>query len=232
MTELPRTRSLALIVCLIGASSMCGITLAHMAHAGDQTDPDHLTKAGSTDQITNSGPLTFDVSTNLGSFSVSCNTVLASFTIPHTGFPETSVSLGPLIPQANGQPIDISGCTDSIGGTDTVTTAGSWTATFQDKRNDETTQEPNATGDKLIVNTPINAASLQSSIFTGCSLVLDPVAASKLSVAYNDNGLAAIPQGENPGAVSASGAGCPIMSVSETLDTSTLVGSVKFHDIS
>jgi hypothetical protein len=207
--------------------------LAQAAHAGgNASDTDHITPAGATATITNSGNLTFVVTTNLGTFTASCTSVVATVKTPTAGFTDTihKISFGALIPQADTQPIDITGCTDSAGGTDTVTSSGAWRATFFDKINDETTVEPNLTGDKFSVLVPVNGATLSSSLFPACVLTLDPTTSSAITVTYNDKGTGTIPQGEVPGSVGASGAGCPITSVSETLNTSKLISSVKFAD--
>jgi hypothetical protein len=204
------------------------VYFAHAAHAGPAADTDDsISNKGTTVSTALSGNLVINVMTNVfGNFTATCTTVAASFKVPATGLKTN------LIPQSDGQPIDISGCTDSLGGTDTIATSGTWKLTFKDVVPEtETAKEPN-TGDKVQIGVPLSGASLSSSIDPACVLTLDTAVVSKLKINYNDKGTGTIPAGENPGTVTA-GSGCPTgMTVTETLNAATLLLSTPVHDVS
>ena len=227
LTLFTQGRKFAAIACLAGASAVGGVAFAHAAHAGGgATDTDDsLSNKGAVVTTSNTSPLVINVVTNVfGSFTTTCTGVSATFTVPATGLKGTLTNVG-------GQPIQFTGCTDSLGGNDTVASTGKWTLTLKDALNDETQKEPN-TGDKLVLKAPINGASLSSSIDPSCVLTLNPVAISKLTMGYNDKGKATITAGSSPGNVSA-GSGCPSgMTVSETLNADTLTASIPIHDVS
>jgi hypothetical protein len=226
---LSRTKKLAAICTLTGAAALgFGIQSAHAstAHLATSTDTDDtLAPAGQTVTANISGPFTFNVSTNVfGNFTASCTGVTATFKVPSTGFTTK------LIPQPDGQPIDITGCTDSLGGTDTVTSSGTWKIKFVDAANDETSTEPNT--DHIKIAVPLDGASFTSSLDPSCVLTLDATSTSYIKTKYNDKGVATIIGGQNPGAVTP-GSGCPPgMTVSETLNKATLDLNVPVHDVS
>ena len=222
------SRKFAAIACLAGASAVGGVAFAHAAHAGSgATDTDDsLSNKGAVVTTSNVSPLVINVMTNVfGNFTTTCTGVSATFTVPATGLKGVLTNVG-------GQPIQFSGCTDSLGGNDTVASTGKWTLTLKDVvPESETAKEPNS-GDKLVLKAPIDGATLSSSIDPSCVLTLNPVALSKLTMGYNDKGTATITAGSSPGNVSA-GSGCPAgMTVSETLNADTLVANVAVHDIS
>jgi hypothetical protein len=175
----------------------------------------------------NAAPLTINISTNVfGNFTATCTTVGATFTVPATGLKTNLTPVG-------GQPIQFSGCTDSLGGTDSIGSTGTWKITFKDSlaANEETQKEPNS-GDRAILGAPINGATLSSSIDPSCVLTLDTTATSKIKMGYNDKGTGSIAAGTVPGTVTA-GSGCPSgMTVSETLNADTLTLSTPIHDVS
>ena len=74
-------------------------------------------------------------------------------------------------------------CTDSAGGTDVITTSGTWRVGFIDAAGDETVSEPN-TGDRLKIVIPQGGAVDHNSF--GCVITLAPSAAFTLVGAYND----------------------------------------------
>jgi hypothetical protein len=176
---------------------------------------------------TNSAPLVINISTNVfGNFTSTCNVVSAKFKVPTTGLKTTLIPSG-----TPAQPIQFSGCSDSLGGTDTIASTGTWHITFKDAANDETQAEPNS-GDRAVLKTPLNGATLSSSIDPSCVLTLDTTATSKITMAYDDRGTGTIAAGTVPGTVTA-GSGCPAgMTVSETLNADTLVLSTPIHDVS
>ncbi len=68
-------------------------------------------------------------------------------------------------------PPTISGCKDNSGGTDTIKTAGAWTATIA-----KTT---------LTLNIPKDGATFKSTILSGCTITVAPTAAVKVTGKYN-----------------------------------------------
>jgi hypothetical protein len=74
-------------------------------------------------------------------------------------------------------------CTDSAGGTDVITTTGTWQAGFVDAAGDETAAEPN-TGDRFRIVIP-KAGAVDHNSF-GCVITLAPTAAFALVGLYND----------------------------------------------
>jgi hypothetical protein len=68
-------------------------------------------------------------------------------------------------------PPSIKGCTDSSGGTDTVTTSGSWKITIA--------------ASTLTLNAPQAGATFKSSILSACTITAFPSAAGKVAGAYN-----------------------------------------------
>ena len=211
--------------CLVGASTVGAIAFAPVAHASSAVT-DHLAPENTTVALSEpaAGFLTMNIDNNFVNFTVSCTTVTMSFPIGPTG----SFQLGSLLPQGDGQPVDFGSCTDDLGGTDTIVTAGNWTANFKDAKTGDT--EPNT--DKVVLHLPSNAMTLQTSAIGGCVLTFNPgTAISNLAAGYNDKGTATIKAGTSFGTVAPSGASCPFTSVTETNDSDHLKASVAFHDV-
>jgi hypothetical protein len=183
--------------------------LPQAAYAGSK----HLTPAG-PQTLTASAPLVINISTNtFGNFTVTCSSVTASFTIPTTGltFPLTPVG---------GQPIQFNNCNDTFGGTDTITTSGTWNVVFKVK--------PGPTY-KLKMNIPLSGLSLSRSFDPSCLLTVDTSTTSKLKLSYDDVNTATIAAGANPGPVTR-GAGCPGgLTASMTFNSDTLVAGPGFQ---
>jgi hypothetical protein len=83
-------------------------------------------------------------------------------------------------------PVSFTGCTDNLGGTDTVKTTGVWHVTGIDAPNDETATEPNATGDRISVTVPTKGATVTSTASPGCTITVAPTAPAHTVGAYND----------------------------------------------
>jgi hypothetical protein len=97
----------------------------------------------------------------------------------------TSPALGPV----NVSNPVFTGCTDSLGGTDTVksnSTNGRWTATFVDGPNDETTEATAA--DQIKIGIPKAGQTVTSSKFANCTITVAPSAAASVPGAYDDKG--------------------------------------------
>ncbi len=87
-------------------------------------------------------------------------------------------------------PPTISGCTDSSGGTDTITTSGSWSATL--------------TAKALTLNAPKDGATFKSSILSGCTITAFPKKAGKIKGKYNGSNTDTVTNAK----VATSGSGC------------------------
>ena len=87
-------------------------------------------------------------------------------------------------------PPTISGCTDSSGGTDTITTSGSWSATLAKKT--------------LTLNAPKDGATFKSSILSGCTITAFPKKAGKIKGKYNGSNTDTVTNAK----VATSGSGC------------------------
>ncbi len=87
-------------------------------------------------------------------------------------------------------PPTISGCTDSSGGTDTITTSGSWSATIAKKT--------------LTLNAPVDGATFKSSILSGCTITAFPKKAGKIKGKYNGSNTDTVTNAK----VATKGSGC------------------------
>lgn len=223
---LSRTKKLAAVCSLAGAAVLgtgFGVHAAHAStsHPAATTDTDDsLTPKNTKVNVTvkTGTAVSILVNSPLGSITATCTALNASFTTPASGL-KTQLAAPPTI----------TGCTDSLGGTDTINTSGTWKFAETDKAGDESLAEPNATGDGVSITVPVDAATLQSTALPGCTLTLNPSVVSKLKGAYNDAGGAKFTNA-NPGVVSP-GAGCPQGTYTEAL-TAALHLSVKVHDVS
>ena len=68
-------------------------------------------------------------------------------------------------------PPSITGCTDSSGGTDTITTSGTWTITIA--------------ATSMTLNAPKGGATFKSSILSGCTITAFPKKAGTIAGSYN-----------------------------------------------
>ncbi len=109
--------------------------------------------------------------------TVTCTTFSTTGSIPASGL------------KINVAPPTISGCTDSLGGSDTVNTNqtnGKWSLKEKDAVTGDTT-EPN-TGDKVKLTIPMAGATFQSSILgSACVIVVEPTAKGSVTGTYDDN---------------------------------------------
>jgi hypothetical protein len=103
-------------------------------------------------------------------------------------------------------PPKFTGCTDGLGGTDTVTTTGKWSL------------KANSTGSKLTLNIPEKGATFSSSALAGCKITVAPTKASSISGTYNNVSTWTISKSAFP----ISGSGC------STGATATATATVSF----
>lgn len=149
--------------------------------------------------------------------TVNCTKFTASGKTPATGLVVTLST-----------PPTISGCKDTVGGTDTITTNstnGKWKLTGVDLSTEtETATEPN-TGDKAALHIPMAGATFTSSILRDCVLTVAPTGAVNVTGTYNDAGTI---QDTNK-TIPVTGAGC---SSSTSTVTATVILSPAVFDVS
>lgn len=212
MIRIHKKLALAVSLTAIVAGLGTGIAFA----AGD-TD-DNISPANTSITANNSTNITFKGTINGISVTVTCTTSSISGTTPSSG-------LGPV----NVNNPSFTGCRDTFGGTDTVTTNstnGHWQLTFIDSTatNEETQAEPNS-GDKLQITIPKAGATFKSSILPGCTITAAPSGSASITGTYDDVSTLTISSASIP----VSGSGC-------TASTSSMSGSYKstpgFHDAS
>jgi hypothetical protein len=195
---------------------------AGVVHAATSSDTeDHFSaKAGTIvkGSLKSGTKMTF-VGTITGiSVTVTCTTFTGSGAVPAKGL---SVTLS--------KPPTISGCTDSLGGTDTVVTNqtnGKWKLSEVDAANDESAAEPN-TGDKARLTIPKAGASFSSSILSGCTITAAPNGPASITGSYNDKGTDTVKHASIP--VVGSGSFC---TATASAVTATVVLSPLVHDVS
>jgi hypothetical protein len=135
--------------------------------AGDGDDS--VSPANTNVMATNSGNLTVSFTVLGQNITVTCTSTTLSLTTPASGL---SVTMAPPT---------VSGCSDNFGGTETVTTSGTWALRFVDARNDSAATEPN-TGDHLLLTVPTGGASVKSSLLP-CTITST---LSTVRASYND----------------------------------------------
>jgi hypothetical protein len=193
-----------------------GIGTAAASVAAGDTD-DHFNVAAGT-VISGSGSFTGSGTFGGVAITIKCTSITASGKAPSKGLTVT-LSAPPVI----------SGCTDTLGGTDTITTSGTWKIAEVDLANDETGTEPNATGDKGKIIIPMDGATFQSSIDPACVVTVAPTASASITGSYNDAGKAVIKNKKVP---VSPGASCPSGTGTTGTLSSTLTLSPGVHDVS
>lgn len=197
MTRISKKLALAASVTAVVAGLGTGVALA----AGE-TD-DNISPANTNVTATNTTNIVFKIIINNVPVTVTCKNSSISGTTPASG-------LGPF----NISNPSFTNCTDSLGGTDTVTTTsvnGSWQLTFLDVANDETQTEPNS-GDRLQITIPKAGAKFTLSSFSSCVVTVSGTIAG----AYND-----------VNTLSFNGVSIPVQASGCTA-TATMTGTYKF----
>lgn len=212
------TRMLRISKKLALAASLTAVVVGlgtGIAFAAGDTD-DSISPANTAFTANNSTNIVFKGNVNGFPITVTCTHSSLSGTTPATG-------LGPI----NISNPSFTSCTDSVFGTDTVTTNstnGRWQLTFIDAANDETQNEPN-TGDQLQITIPKAGATFKSTALSGCTITVAPTASANITGTYDDANTLSFSSAN----VTVSGAGC-------TATSSAVTGSYKsttnFHDVS
>lgn len=172
------------IMGFVGTGALvCGLTMAASATQPAGTKIKAALKSG-TD-------MTFQGDIDSIPITVTCTSFSASGTVPSS--PTDSVKLS--------SPPTISGCTDSSGGTDTITTTGTW------KLSETSTTQ------KLKI--PEDGATFKSSVLSGCTITAAPSGSVKVKGKYNDSNTVTVTNAPIP----TSGSGC-------TSTTATTTGTL------
>jgi hypothetical protein len=108
-------------------------------------------------------------------------------------------------------PPKYSGCKDSLGGTDTVTSSGIWSVTL------------NSTGTRGTLNVPKDAGTITSSVLPSCKITVSPDGPTKMLGSYNDVNTATISGASLP--ISASG--CTVSSDASVSSTIVVTPGVS-----
>ena len=158
------------VLVLGAAAAVVAMTAATALAAGD-TD-DSLSPANTSFTVSNSGNITFAGTINGLAITVTCTGVTMTAKTPASGL-TASVTSNPVY----------SGCRDTFGGTDTVTSHGTYSLTLKDAASDSTATEPNS-GDQLTINIPNGGATFTSNILPGCTITAQ--ASTPTSSSFND----------------------------------------------
>ena len=210
-----RSKRFLLACSLVAALAVWGAPTL-LAATGDPDD--NISPAKTAFKINLKTGTTSTLSATVGGVPVTstCQTSADTGKTPATGLTAFTI----------GRPA-FSNCTDNLGGTDTVTTSGTWTMSFKDAANDEAGELP---GDKLTLNVPIGGATLTSSAASGCVITLAPVKKVSLTAAYDDVSTAKFTNAKVPFSASA---GCPGGATTGTASfNATYVSTPGFKDIS
>lgn len=207
-----------MLVATASATVILGVAATTVIAATGDTD-DHFSVAGGT---TITGALKTGTKMILSGtingipITVNCTTFTATGKAPAKGL---SVAIAPPT---------IKGCTDTLGGKDTVITNqtnGKWKVAEVDAPNDESATEPNPTGDKLKLTIPKAGATFSSSLVPGCTITAAPTVASSVSGTYDDTSTGKVTNSPIP--VSATGCSATTATVS-----ATVILSPGVHDVS
>lgn len=207
-----------LAIVLTAAAAVAALTTTTVLAAADSDD--NISPPSTAYTANNSGNVTFSGTINGLPVTVTCTTSTISGTTPATG-----LGPGPIADPT------FSGCTDNLGGNDTVKTNhinGSWQITFIDVANEAENPdapEPN-TGDSIQLGIPKAGATVVSSVLPTCTITVAPTAPTSITGAYDDISTVKFSNQSIP----TSGTGCTT-SANSTMN-GTYVSSPGFHDVS
>jgi hypothetical protein len=191
--------------------ALVGATATAVLASTTETTPDNLV-ATVIGNLKAGTKLTFNGTVNGLPITVTCTTFHAQGTLPNSGLTATIA------------PPTISGCTDTIGGTDTVKTNqtnGKWQVTFVDSAS-ETAAEPNS-GDQVQLVIPKAGAVFTDSVLSGCTITAAPTGPAPVTGTYNDVNTDSVSKASIP----VSATGCTATAASAT---GTVVISPNIHD--
>jgi hypothetical protein len=174
---------------------MAIVVAAPSAYAGPKTLPAGTVVTGNLETGTN---MTFKGDIDSVAVTVTCTTFTASGKVP-AGTPK-KVNLS--------KPPTIKGCTDTLGGHDTITTNqtnGKWSLSITGK----------ASAYKMILHMPKAGATFKSSILSSCVITAAPTKAVSITGSYDGNDTDTVTNAP----IATSGSGC----TSTTATTSAIV---------
>ena len=221
-----RKSKLALGLAIVGATGALAAPV-FAARAGDADDSVSPASTPVTATLAPGTNATFDATVSGQPVTVTCTTSSLSAVTPATGFLFTKVT----------RPT-FSGCTDSLGGTDTVVTSGKWTLKFRDAAADESKGEPGVvarstvttSGDGLGLSVPPGGITLTPSTFPTCNVIVSPGVRTPVHAAYDDINTATINGASLPAAADS---GCPGGAQAVTaIFNATYVNNPGFSDVS
>jgi hypothetical protein len=134
-----------------------------------------------------------------------------ALTVSCTGFTSTGKTPADGLTVPLSKPPTFSGCTDSLGGTDTVTTAGKWKLVA------------NSTGSKFTIDLPVKSATFTSSLLSGCVIQVTPTKAGTLAGKYNNKNTLTITKAS----FALSGTGCSTGATATATTTITFTPNVS-----
>lgn len=202
-----------------GVASAIVLTAATVYATGATDTGDHFNKAAGTietGRLKTGTTMQFTGSIDGIPVTVTCTGFTGKGPVPATGLTVTLSA-----------PPTFSGCTDSLGGTDTITTNqtnGKWKLAEVDSAT-ETTTEPN-TGDKARLTIPKAGATFSSSLVSGCTITVAPTAAHSVTGSYNDSSTATVKNQSIP----VSATGCSSASTS-TVTATIVLSPTGLHDV-
>ena len=159
---LSRTFKIAAVVSIAGAA---GLATTAAASATTEATP-HMVPANTVIKASLKTGTSFKATGTIDGtpITVTCTSVTASGKTPADGLK------APL-----SAPPKFTGCSDSLGGTDTVTTSGSWSVSL------------NSTGTSGNLIVPKAGSTFQSSILgSACTIIVSPNGTTKVKGTYND----------------------------------------------
>jgi hypothetical protein len=203
------------VAAVCAAAALLGTASAVFA-AGDSDD--HFSLAAGTivkGSLKSGTDMVFAGTINGVPITVNCTSFKGSGAVPAKGLKVTI------------SPPKITGCHDTLGGTDTITTNktnGKWSLTEVDAPNDESQTEPN-TGDMATLTIPMAGATFVSSVLPVCVLTAAPTAAVAVTGTYDDINTDTVKAAK----IAVRGSGC---SASTATVTATVVLSPNVYDVS
>jgi len=175
---------------MLAAAVAAGLSLGVVAASAAADTDDHYSPAGTVIKSTSS-----KVVVSASGVSLTCTNSSTSGKTPATGLGSFTTSR----PTFNDGGLPAKPCTDSLGGTDTITTSGTWTVGLIDAANDETAAEPNS-GDRVKLIVPKSGVVDHNSF--GCVVTVAPSGPITVTGVYNDHNKLTVNAKNVPGSIS------------------------------
>jgi hypothetical protein len=225
-----RLRKFVISACAVGAVSLVTAASVYATGSTDTDDSFNLKGAAITGVLKTGTSMVFTGTIDsVINITVTCKSFKASGTTPTKGL-VVDLAKSPTI----------SSCTDSTGGTDTITTNtknGKWVLTEVDATNDETAVEPTpltckgTACDKGTLTIPKAGATFASSLLSGCVITVAPTKAVTVSGTYNDVNTITVKNASIP-VVGNSKCTASASTISGTIVLQLPKGQTKLYDVS